>query len=98
MQIWNTFVPTINITKEEVKMVMEAVYNDHPELFWINTSYSYKYIQDDIVVQITLSYNEAAKDIEASKLKWENSTNKIIEGAKSIILIMKKNYMFIMKF
>ncbi len=78
----NTFVPTINITKEEVKMVMEAVYNDHPELFWINTSYSYKYIQDDIVVQITLSYNEAAKDIEASKLKWENSTNKIIEGAK----------------
>ncbi len=78
-----TFVPLINVSIEEVKIAMEAVYNDHPELFWINTSYTYKYIENDIVVQITLSYNDTSKNIDASKQKFETVANKIIEGANN---------------
>ena len=38
-----TFVPTITVTSKEVTNAMEAVYHDHPELFWLDTSFSYKY-------------------------------------------------------
>ena len=37
-----TFVPKQNITKNELEETIIAVYNDSPELFWIDTSYSYK--------------------------------------------------------
>lgn len=78
-----TFIPIINITNEELQTVMEAVYNDHPELFWINTSYQYKYISNNIVVQITLNYNETKKNIETAKIKFETITNNIINNAKN---------------
>lgn len=80
----STFVPVINISANDVQTVMEAVYNDHPELFWINTSYHYKYIENNIVVQITLSYNDTIKNIEKAKSDFESVTNKIINHAKTL--------------
>lgn len=77
------FVPIINLSKDEMQIVMEAVYNDHPELFWINTTYSYKYIENDIVVQITLDYNETANNIELAKEKFSAITDKIIQEANT---------------
>lgn len=79
----HVFIPSINITSEELKAVMEAVYNDHPELFWINTSYTYKYIANNIVVQITLDYNETEENITTAKANFEAITNKIIMNAKN---------------
>lgn len=81
-EIKKSFVPTINIPYKEVQQVMEAVYNDHPELFWVNTIYTYKYIENDIVVQITLDYNETVQHLEEAKKQFEDVSNRIIQNAK----------------
>ena len=81
--IEKNFKPVIKINKDELGDIIEAVYNDHPELFWVNTNYSYKYINEGEVVQITLSYNSTSKNLEKSKELFEESANKIIEEAST---------------
>ncbi len=76
-----TFVPVEKIDIKEIKEVFESIYNDHPELFWINTSYSYKYTSDDKCVQIILSFNETVDDIEYHKKLFNDEANKIINEA-----------------
>lgn len=75
------FVPNMNISVEEVKETFEAFYNDHPELFWINTSYSYKYTINNRCVKVVLSYNETANDLENHKQIFNQVTSKIINNA-----------------
>ncbi len=78
------FVPTLNITTDEVQRVMEAVYNDHPEFFWVNTIYSYKYVENNIVVQITLEFNDTIKNFDSSKKKFDTIANRIIREANKL--------------
>lgn len=75
------FVPIMDVSVEEVKETFEAVYNDHPELFWVNTSYSYKYTINNRCVEIDLSYNETADDLEKHKYLFNQAINKIINQA-----------------
>lgn len=75
------FVPVVEVTESEVMNVVNAVYHDHPELFWMETGYSYKYTQDKICVHIKLEFNETADDMEASKKKFEEKADEIIQGA-----------------
>lgn len=75
------FVPAMDVSVEEVKETFEAVYNDHPELFWVNTSYSYKYTASNRCVEIVLSYNETVNDLEKHKYLFNQATSKIINQA-----------------
>ena len=52
------FVPWVEVSVDDAKSVMEAVYNDHPEFFWLNTSYSYKYTKSGRCVQLILQFNQ----------------------------------------
>lgn len=85
-----TFVPTTTITSTEVTKTLEAVYNDHPELFWLNTSYSYKYTKNGNVVQIILSFNDTANNITDAKNKFNTNANKIINAANKLSNNYKK--------
>ena len=80
--IVSTFKPASSVSISEVKNVMEAIYDDHPELFWINTSYTYKYTKDNNVVQIVLDFNETSNNINQSKKVFDSEVNKIINNAK----------------
>lgn len=75
------FVPTMDVSVEEVKETFEAIYNDHPELFWVNTNYSYKYTANNRCVEIVLSYNETVNDLEVHKSLFNQATSKIINEA-----------------
>lgn len=75
------FKPVVNINKDKLGDIIEAVYNDHPELFWVDTNYSYKYINEGEVVQITLFYNSTSKNLDQAKELFNEKTNKIIEEA-----------------
>ena len=83
VELKKKFRPIIKINKDELGDIIEAVYYDHPELFWVSTNYSYKYIDEGEVVQITLSYNSTSKDIAKSKELFEESANRIIEEASN---------------
>lgn len=52
------------ISSDDLVTVMTAVYNDHPELFWLATSYKYYYHEDGTVTAVMLEfYDELANDL-----------------------------------
>ena len=58
----DTFVPVVDINVDDLLVVIESVLNDHPELFWLGNSFSYKYNNQKIVKQITISFNGTQND------------------------------------
>lgn len=79
-----SFVPVVPITVSEVVNVINAVYHDHPELFWMESGYTYKYTEDNICVHVNLNFNETANNIEESKAKFEERANAIIDVASAL--------------
>ena len=87
-ELKETFLPIVDVQIDEVKNTFEALYNDHPELFWLNTSYSYKYTESKKCVQVILNYNDTSKDLEKSTKIFNDKVNSIIKNAKKY----KTNY------
>ena len=73
-----TFVPVVDVNVDNLLTVIEAVLNDHPELFWLGNSFSYKYNSKNICKQITLTFNGTQHD----KDTFYRVANKIIDNAK----------------
>ncbi|MBE5858544.1 MAG: hypothetical protein E7301_00235 [Butyrivibrio sp.] len=80
----SSFVPVSQVSVSDVVEIMEAVYSDHPELFYLSTKYGYLYTSIDNCVQITLEYNELINDISSSTASFENAANQIIAGANEL--------------
>lgn len=85
-----TFIPIIYLNDEQTSQAIVAVYNDHPELFWLNNTYYYRYTKDGDVVQITLKFNALVKNIDENKKKFEDAANKIITEAEKLETIYEK--------
>lgn len=83
-ELVETFKPFANINIQQLKKVFEAIYNDHPELFWLDTNYSYKYNTINKCIQITLNYNETKDNIEYSKKIFNETVDKIINDANKL--------------
>lgn len=81
IEVKKNFKPVIKINKDKLSDIVEAVFNDNPNLFWVNTNYSYKYIEEGQVVQITLTYNYTSKNLEESKALFEEKANQIVQEA-----------------
>lgn len=81
LELETSFVPTVELTVNEVVNVINAVYHDHPELFWMESGYTYKYTEDNTCVHVTLNFNETADHIEEAKAQFESKANEIIAGA-----------------
>ncbi len=79
-----TFIPETDITVSEMQDAVESVFNDHPEYFWIETAYSYRYTSNDVCVQITLSFNDAADDFTAAKTAFDSAAEEIISYAETL--------------
>ena len=79
-----TFVPSVSVHKDNLQNIVEAVYNDHPEIFWFDTSYGYRYTEDGNIVQIILKFNETINNINEAKALFEGRANNIINMAKEL--------------
>ncbi len=75
-----SFAPIENVSNKKLYNVFAAVYNDHPELFWLNTAYSCKYIKGGDCAEIDIEFNECANNIEESKSIFSNRTTEILSG------------------
>lgn len=71
----------VQLDVEGIKNIMQAVYNDHPEYFWIETSYVYGYTSKKTVVSVTLKYNDYAKELNTYKIRFNAAANRIINYA-----------------
>lgn len=77
-----SFAPVTAISVSQLKTVFEAVYNDHPELFWLDTGYSCKYIRSGRCAEITLKYNSTVNNLEEAKAAFEGAAVSIVGQAQ----------------
>lgn len=84
LQCNESFAPNADVRYSQIKDVFEAVYNDHPELFWLETGYVCKYMKDGKVVELKLQYNSTAEKLEYAKELFEQAANEIIQGASAL--------------
>lgn len=80
----DAFRPVTDANANELKNAFTAVCNDHPELFWLNTAYSYKYAPNGKIAEIDLSFNYTAQSIDDSKAAFEEAANEIIYGSRGV--------------
>jgi hypothetical protein len=73
------FAPATDVTANDVRNAFTAVVNDHPELFWVDTAYKYKYTPKGDVADITLVFNVAADNLESSKSQFEAAAKLITD-------------------
>lgn len=80
----STFKPLEDIDVDRMTSIVEAVYNDHPELFWLDTSFEYRYTEDNICTEIILNFNDTSSYFDEASVKFESITNEIVSYAKDL--------------
>ncbi len=73
----------IPLSHDDLFQTMNAVYNDHPELFWVKTSYKYGYNSDGDVVQLKLNYCISKTNWTSATKAFNESINRIVDQAAS---------------
>lgn len=79
-----SFTPVSEVSVSQLKTVFEAVYNDHPELFWLDSGYYCKYLRNGNCVEITLKYHDTANYLESAKQEFEAAAQVILPGAQAL--------------
>lgn len=79
-----SFTPAVAATTAQAASVVEAVYNDHPELFWLDAEFACKYLRTGICVEITLKYNATANDLATAVQDFNTCTSEILAGAVNL--------------
>ena len=78
------FAPEKTVSASDVKTAFEAMIGDHPEMFWLETGYSSKYLANGQCVEIDLKYNGTADDLESAKQRFDAAAQNLITGAASL--------------
>ncbi len=84
MSLTASFTPVTPVSVSQVKTVFEAVYNDHPELFWLDTGYSCKYLRSGRCAEITLKFNETADNLEEAGVAFREAAGGITAHAQTL--------------
>ena len=79
-----SFTPVATVSVNQLKTVFEAVYNDHPELFWLDTGYSCKYLRSGRCAEITLKFNETVNNLEEARQAFEGAAGNIAAQARGL--------------
>ena len=78
------FAPEKTVSASDVKTAFEAVIGDHPELFWLETGYSSKYLANGQCVEIDLKYNSTTADLESARQRFDAAAQNLISGATGL--------------
>lgn len=84
------FKPCVSVTEKQVQNAFYAVYNDHPELFWMDASYSYVYLADSTiasgrtVILVDLAVSRASGDFDGLKEEFERKADEIADAARKL--------------
>lgn len=84
LALQTTFRPDVTVNTKQLQNAFFAVYNDHPELFWLDASYSYEYMTDGTVVSVDFIISRAAGDFQELKEAFEKKAEEIADGAANL--------------
>lgn len=82
--VFPAFRPVENVTSAQLRNIFTAVYNDHPELFWLETAYACKYIRSGRCVEIDLKFNSTAQNLNSAKAEFNEQVNTIVAEAQTL--------------
>ncbi|MDE7287195.1 MAG: hypothetical protein K2N55_10200 [Lachnospiraceae bacterium] len=80
----SVFAPVEPIQASQLRNIFAAVYNDHPELFWMETVYNCKYRRDGQCVEIDLKFNRTAQNLDQAKEIFNEKVNAILNQAYNL--------------
>ena len=86
----STFSPEVTVYQDNLEKSIKAVFYDHPELFFLDTTFTYKYNQDNVVVEVSLVFNETMNYIEEAKQNFDNAIDSIVAEAKAYPNILEQ--------
>ena len=78
------FIPIEELTVPEIKNAVMAVYNDHPELFWLNTTFTCKYDRNRICAELALDFNMTEEELAEASPDFYNTTNRILTEVQNL--------------
>ena len=78
------FAPVESVSPEQLKNVFSAVYNDHPELFWMETAYACKYTSAGNCVEIDLQFNRTMQNLDSAKAAFHENAGYILAEAEKL--------------
>ena len=78
------FAPVEAVNTNTVRNAFEAVCNDHPELFFLETAYGCKYMRNGQCVEIDLKTNRTADNLEKSRAAFLGQAQEILAGAQGL--------------
>lgn len=90
LEMNDSFAPVTPVTVAQLKNVFEAVYNDHPELFWLETGYSCKYRPAGECMEITLKYNDTIYFFEQAELNFQSAAESILTVSSRLDSVQEK--------
>lgn len=78
---------TVEANADELSKAIDAVLNDHPELFWLDNKYSYTYDPDDgSIKEITFDFYDFANTpakLHKAKVDMEEKADSVLQEARS---------------
>ena len=76
--------PSMKIQVADVKDIFYAVMYDHPEIFWLDSHYSYDFYQDtNEVIKINLTYTSVIDNIIENRRQFDEIIDTIVTNAKT---------------
>ncbi len=78
------FTPVAAISVTKLQDCFEAVMNDHPELFYMESSYTVKYLEGGNIVEVDLLYYDLADNLEEAKESFETAADNIVSAARTL--------------
>ncbi len=82
VNVVSSFAPCTEVNTDQVQYAFEAVFGDHPELFYVQTAYTEKYTSNRKVVEIDLDYYTIANDLENARVEFDSAARNIEEAAR----------------
>ncbi len=78
------FAPIEPVRAAELHDIFSAVYNDHPELFWVDTAYNCTHRSNGECVEIGLEFNRTASELEKENTVFESAAQEVIAEADGL--------------
>lgn len=78
------FQPIEAVPVSEIKNAIMAVYNDHPELFWLNTAFVCKYDKNKICAELELEFNIPRDEFPKASAQFYNTVNTMLTQVQNL--------------
>lgn len=74
-------IPAAPLSLGEAELVVSALSNDHPELFWLGADYKVSYLSNGKAIKIAVEFNMPAERIADAKIEFDTASESIIGTA-----------------